>query len=78
MFGLVPTSHFRALLVCYSGRYSGTTDRQLLVFDNTGSTYNVSKVVNQASDYQVDDAAYQAYSPVCLRPRGNKVSSLTV
>lgn len=34
------------------------------MFDNTGSTYNVTKVLN--SDYTLDVAAYEAYSPPYL------------
>ncbi|CAI7638862.1 unnamed protein product [Penicillium manginii] len=36
------------------------------VFDNTGATYKVSKIVNAASDYKLDVAKYLAYSPVYM------------
>ncbi|RDW83805.1 uncharacterized protein DSM5745_04131 [Aspergillus mulundensis] len=36
------------------------------VFDNTGSTYNASKIVNVASGYQLDVQKYQEYSPVYM------------
>lgn len=34
------------------------------VFDNTGKTYNVSKVVNKANGFQLDAAKYENYSTV--------------
>ncbi|KAJ5493531.1 hypothetical protein N7463_009618 [Penicillium fimorum] len=34
------------------------------VFDNTGNTYKVKKIVNAASDYKLDIKKYLAYSPV--------------
>ncbi|KAJ5378416.1 hypothetical protein N7509_011535 [Penicillium cosmopolitanum] len=36
------------------------------VFDNTGATYKVSKIVNAASNYTLDVAKYLAYSPVYM------------
>ncbi|KAL3456041.1 OPT oligopeptide transporter protein-domain-containing protein [Aspergillus heterothallicus] len=36
------------------------------VFDNTGSTYNVSRIVNAASHYKLDVAKYEEYSPVYM------------
>ncbi|CAG8895041.1 unnamed protein product [Penicillium egyptiacum] len=36
------------------------------VFDNTGKTYKVEKVVNAASGYQLDVKKYLAYSPVYM------------
>lgn len=38
----------------------------MIVFDNQGKTYNVSRVVNQASGFQFDNEAYESYSPVHL------------
>ncbi|CAG8900343.1 unnamed protein product [Penicillium nalgiovense] len=36
------------------------------VFDNTGNTYKVRKIVNAASGYQLDVKKYLAYSPVYM------------
>ncbi|KAJ6183601.1 hypothetical protein N7519_004902 [Penicillium mononematosum] len=36
------------------------------VFDNTGNTYKVRKIVNAASGYQLDLKKYLAYSPVYM------------
>ncbi|KAL2822901.1 OPT oligopeptide transporter protein-domain-containing protein [Aspergillus granulosus] len=36
------------------------------VFDNTGSIYNVSRIVNAASHYKLDLAKYEEYSPVYM------------
>ncbi|KAI9929509.1 hypothetical protein ASPWEDRAFT_534740 [Aspergillus wentii DTO 134E9] len=36
------------------------------VFDNTGSTYNVSRVVNKMDGYTFNNTAYEAYSPIYM------------
>ncbi|KAJ5160997.1 hypothetical protein N7492_006389 [Penicillium capsulatum] len=36
------------------------------VFDNTGGTYKVNKIVDAASGYQIDVQKYAAYSPVYM------------
>lgn len=37
----------------------------MAVFDNEGKKYSVKKVLNAASGFTFDSAAYEAYSPVC-------------
>jgi hypothetical protein len=35
------------------------------VYDNTGKTYNVSRVINKQDGYQLDVVKYESYSTVC-------------
>ncbi|KAK7179683.1 hypothetical protein DPSP01_011569 [Paraphaeosphaeria sporulosa] len=36
------------------------------VFDNTGRTYNVSRIINKQDEYQLDPVKYANYSPIYL------------
>jgi len=57
-------------IVTIAVHYSGTWYAEYLPmsdsssYDNTGATYNVSKILN--SQYELDEVAYQNYSPLFL------------
>lgn len=50
-----------------------------IVFDNTGATYKVKKIVDASTGYKIDVAKYVAYSPVSSNPSpGIGLSLLTL